>query len=838
MKPAILALCLGIPALWAADDDPYEQLKGFDSQNRTALNAVVAQVRAANGDAAKLAEVETRLVPVLHDAAATLAAKQEACRILLEIGTGRCVPALAAMLSDPKLADVARYALERNADPAAGDALLAALGTAKGAALSGIVNSVGNRRDARAVPALLPLLTDPDATLAEAAIVAVGRIGAPEGLAALTKLTVRGPAVCQAVVMCAERLGGKAAEDAYLLLCDPSVPGTGWAAALRGLAAMKSSKALEQTIRAVQVEDPYLRRNAARLAATLPDPATVARFTAICPGLPADVQVVVVAALADRGDKAAAPLAIELLTATDTGVRQAAIRAAATLGGASAVAPLGELAGRGDRGDKQLVREVLGRMPGKDAAAKILEQSQKAAPAVRIELMQVLVDREMREAVPSLMAAAKETDTGVATAAWKALARLAPPERHDALVGMLLAATDDDVRAAAGDAVVESARRVGNRDKASAALLAGLAGVPAAARQQLLGPLAAIGGPKALAELTRAAGSADAEEKRAAIKAIADQWQDSSALEVLMGVVKSDAPTGMRVLALRGYLRLVSQDGAMKADDKVARLAEAMASAPRLEEKKQVLSALRDCRCEAAVAIAARYLDDAELGQDAGDAVVYLATAQRRDNQRLPAVKGSAARLALSTVLSKRGKGLPAPWLGDEVGDVNPPGTAAFDGGKITIKAAGADIWGAADGCYFVSQPLTGDGSITARVVSVEAVNEWTKAGVMVRDGVNADAAHGMMCITPANGGSFQRRPAAKGESTCNQLPAKAPYWVKIERKGDVVTASMSEDGQAWTKVGEETIKMGREVLVGLAVTSHDAGRPAEAVFDSVLVSR
>ena len=50
------------------------------------------------------------------------------------------------------------------------------------------------------------------------------------------------------------------------------------------------------------------------------------------------------------------------------------------------------------------------------------------------------------------------------------------------------------------------------------------------------------------------------------------------------------------------------------------------------------------------------------------------------------------------------------------------------------MKASGADIWYYADAFHFMSQPMTGNVDIIARVVSDENVQAWVKAGVMIRD--------------------------------------------------------------------------------------------------------
>ena len=110
-------------------------------------------------------------------------------------------------------------------------------------------------------------------------------------------------------------------------------------------------------------------------------------------------------------------------------------------------------------------------------------------------------------------------------------------------------------------------------------------------------------------------------------------------------------------------------------------------------------------------------------------------------------------------------KPLPAPWTSADVGAVGKTGSASASAGTFTIAGAGADIWGASDAFHFAYIQLPGDGTIVARVATVQNVAAWTKAGVMIRQSLAADAAHASLFVTPAKGVAFQRRAAAGGTS-------------------------------------------------------------------------
>jgi hypothetical protein len=80
---------------------------------------------------------------------------------------------------------------------------------------------------------------------------------------------------------------------------------------------------------------------------------------------------------------------------------------------------------------------------------------------------------------------------------------------------------------------------------------------------------------------------------------------------------------------------------------------------------------------------------------------------------------------------------LPSPWLDQDVGQVGIAGSATFSNGTFTVNGAGTSAWNTADGVHLVYQPLSGDGSIVARVVSVSS---GFTGGVMIRDTLNANA--------------------------------------------------------------------------------------------------
>jgi glucose/arabinose dehydrogenase len=182
---------------------------------------------------------------------------------------------------------------------------------------------------------------------------------------------------------------------------------------------------------------------------------------------------------------------------------------------------------------------------------------------------------------------------------------------------------------------------------------------------------------------------------------------------------------------------------------------------------------------------------------------------------------------------------LPAPWTAAEVGSNGFPGSANYASGTFTVQGSGTGIGGFSDGFYFVQQPLTGDGEIRARVVSVQNTAADAKAGVMIRAGTAANAAYAAMSLSPALGFRFERRlNTGWGTTVTTGGPATQPSWVRLVRAGNTFTSYRSANGISWTLVGTASIpQMPANTLIGLAVTSNNNAVLSTAVFDNVTVS-
>ena len=148
-------------------------------QARDPLYEFTNFLRAAMNSKTELPQIEARLLRMLApDAKTSPAGKDFVCRQLSIIGTAASVPTLARLLNDPSMAEIARYTLARI--PGRRRARRCAKPCRKRpvSAQAGIINALGERRDAQAVPALKNLLgRRPTRHISDAALAALAHIG-------------------------------------------------------------------------------------------------------------------------------------------------------------------------------------------------------------------------------------------------------------------------------------------------------------------------------------------------------------------------------------------------------------------------------------------------------------------------------------------------------------------------------------------------------------------------------------------------------------------------------------------------------------------------------------
>ena len=565
-------------------------------------------------------EAQTKLIEVLKSDAA-FKDKQDACRALALGGTKDAIPALAPLLSDEKLSHMARYALEQIPDPAAKDTLRAALGTAKGLPLVGVISSVGSLRDTAAIPTLTKLLSDPDIEVANAAAVSLGRIGtSASGKALMAALAKPTPSIYDGVMRCAESLPPAEAATLYDAIRKPPAPQPLRMAALRGAILARQDKGLPLLVETLRGNDYALALAAIHTARQLPGAAASKGLAAELESgkLAVDRQLLLVQVLGDRKDKVAGPSLLAFAKKSEGELRAAAIKSIVQVGDASAIPYLAELSAASEDDVSKAARVGLVSFAGREAEAPIVKMLQSPNAKMRLVGVDVIQQRRMTGAIPQLLASAKDADAAVANASLRAIGEIGSNTEASALVKILT----DGVSTQAAEGAL-SAIFVRNRDASMAdAVAAALPNAATPTKISLLRVLRRVGGPKALAQTRTAMADPEKDVRDNAIRNLYD-WPTPDALPDLMAIAKNPPASANKVLALRGALRLIPQQEAAN-EQKLASVKEALALVERPEEKRLALTALGGIPTAESLAMVLQNLDNADLKEEASSAAVTI----------------------------------------------------------------------------------------------------------------------------------------------------------------------------------------------------------------------
>ena len=642
-------------SLRVANDAMFKEIESYDfGKSRKALAAIEEQIR--NTPKSGMSSIETKLLAALNSPKSSFAAKQFVCRLLRRIGSARSVPALAKMLHDKELSHMARFALQHMPAPEAGDALRKALDSLSGNLKVGVVGSVGQRGDAKAVPQLAGLVRSSDKTLAAAAITALGRIGGQQAAEILEKTTV--PKDLKRLkensyLLCADKMlaQGKTeqATEIYRVM-SRSESTEVKIAAFTGLVSTGKENTVPLVLALLKDENVRLQQVAGKLIVDMPGTAATKAFAQQLGSLQGDAQVVLLSALESRADKAAAPFIAKIAAKGegDDAVRLAAVNALAVVGDASNVKQLAKLSTeRGALGRAAL--DSLSRLTGPDVTKSLSDVARKKGDsAVRVNAIRTLVTRHEVDAMPVLLTLARDTDADVRQAAFRALRTMAGQKEIPAIVSMIL-----DAKAASDLIAIERAMtaivvRIDKPDPAP--VVSALAKAGNAQKPRLLAVLAGIGDEKSLAAVRGQLKSTDAETKKAAIRALAD-WPNPLPLSDLLNIAKTSDNAVEKTLALRGYIKLVGLPANRSAADTVKLLEGALGLAGRADEKRAIVAALPKYPCPEAMKLAERLKGDPAVAAEAALAISKIkqitvnktlkATASRNNGKARNALDGN-----------------------------------------------------------------------------------------------------------------------------------------------------------------------------------------------------
>jgi HEAT repeat protein len=604
--------------------------------SREPLIAVEILIRESQNRPEQRKYIELRLAELLSGA--TLECKSFICRQLWFIGTADSVPAIAKLLMDEETADIACYAIGQNPSEEAGKALRESLDNVSPKVQIRIINLLGDRRDDQSVEAIGKLVFGAEREVAEAAVAALGKIGGIQARKILVEARAKDDselrfAATDAYLRCAEDLVAngktKQATTIYKKLVVKNENPIIRSAAIKGLTDTGGQEVVPLVIAALRDKNRIVRTTARSCVRTMKGRGVTELFANELPKTSPDEQVLLIGVLADRGDAAALPAITAAAKSANTEVRKAALQAVGKLGDASFVEYLVKAATEGiSSEEKSTAVNSLKLLHGSGVDDAIVKSMQNLQPSVRSQLIQVLYERNAVGAVPALLGEAVNPDRKVSKAAFKALGRLAGEKDLPSLVKLLVKLEDDNSRREAERAVVMVSRKISETSKQADAVLAELRSEKRiAVRCSLLRVLGGIANNNALRTLEDASKDTNPTVRDTAVRTLA-KWPNATAAEALLEIYSNTQNQIHRLLALRGFVRLLALPAEERPVEKTLKMCrQAMHQAHGQSEQKLVLSGLANVNDPSALLMVEPFLQVETVRSEAAVAMIKIAGA-------------------------------------------------------------------------------------------------------------------------------------------------------------------------------------------------------------------
>jgi len=561
---------------------------------------------------------------------ATTTAKVWILRQLEAMGRAEVVDAVAACLKDkePLIRETARRCLQNNPAPEATKVLLSALDGADAQWREAVINALGFRKDPASLSTLLKDAAADDDKVRSAAVCALALIGDKSAADAIAAGMNKGSdaakrAATDSYLLLADKLAEKGEKDAALAIAKKMLASQGHVkcAAIVALGRAGGAAEVNTILEVMNDPDPKVRGAGIEALNVMTSPEATKAIAEKVKTANPDLKVTLLRALMSRADKSTLPTFVACAADADESVKTEAVKGLAVLGDASVIPLLVKIASETGK-PQEAARNSLDRLAGgADIDGSLITALGTADAKGKAELARSLGARRAESAVPALLKAAEDADGAVRQEAWKALGVVADAKTLPQLVALLVKAQDAD-REEAGRTVIAACKRDQDVEKRAEPILAGFGGAQGPPRLALLGVLGRVGGKKPLEALRAALKEKDDKVHDATVRAIAE-WPDAAVADDLLAIAKGQETEAHQVIALRGFVRVVTLPGA--GGDTVKLLASAMEACKRNDEKKMVLGGLGEVKSGESLDMVAKYLDDDALKNEAQQAAVKIA---------------------------------------------------------------------------------------------------------------------------------------------------------------------------------------------------------------------
>jgi HEAT repeat protein len=355
-------------------------------------------------------------------------------------------------------------------------------------------------------------------------------------------------------------------------------------------------------------------------------------------------------AFADRTDPAVLPKLLQVAESGSKPVRAAALGLLDRYRDLSCVPVLLNAAVDSDAELSTPAKTSLARLGGKEVDADLLARLRLAEGKRRQVLIDLAKQRRIDGALPVILRSTEDADPGVRRAAVEAVGILGTDRQATDLVRLLSAAPAGSEREDIESALLAICGRSGPKCLPQVVPLTQQGDAPL--RIAGLHALASIGGPEALASLTKAVDDRDESVRDEAVRTLSNwpnTWpEDSGAAEPLLALAKGGRKPSYQVQGLQGYLQYIQENKKLSNDEKLGKLNDLMPLINTPDERRLIISVLGTIPTDGATDRLVTFAQDSQVVEEACQALLRIGTDRNLKDTDL-------RRKALQAVIDKTG---------------------------------------------------------------------------------------------------------------------------------------------------------------------------------------
>jgi len=604
---------------------------GNDTAARYALNAVAAYASQFGMESSR-ALAEKALIPALA-AASNGEVKTFLLSQLRLVGREEAVKAAEPYLLDPSLCEPATQLMLSVARPDARQALARALPKAREGNQITIAKALGELKAEEANNAIMALAASPNTAMRKTALAALANMASPRSYSTMTAAARKAdfqydPAnAAGALLAYARNLGEKGdlanCEKVCRLILKTCVDAERLAirsAALGILVDYRGHDMLPELLRAVDSKDKAYRNAALSHAEKIAGVSSTRQWVAKAQSASPELRAEIIGMLGRQGDARALPFLRSSLAAAESEVCLAAAEAVAHVKKADAAEDLLPLLKTRAGEDARRIAGILQWTLDERHLDPLAAMLDGLAPAAKAGAVEVIGAKAGKRYFDKILALTADSDAGIKAAAFGAVKNLASAKDLPALLRLLEATDDAALVSQAQQAVVKAANQTEPAQTRARPLLEAMK--ISAHPERILTILPDVGGAEALRAVIEQFDQGKPDLQTAAFRTLV-RWRDPEAAQRLYQIAAA-GDARFRDEAFSGFVRQISASS-LPAEQRLLQYRKILALAKRAAERRSIIRVLDRVKTFQSFMVAASYIDDPEIGNDAAAVAMRIA---------------------------------------------------------------------------------------------------------------------------------------------------------------------------------------------------------------------